>query len=378
MRVGILTLKAGTQAGGLATYESCLIHAIAALDQDNEYHILCVHPVERAHFQIDQPNFHFHELAPRIRLVNMLLSVPRAIRKLDVNFFHVMYLPPLTLPKPFVFTAHGPEMFIDPKFFPLRIRLLLLPLTRRCYRRASSILCASGATREYLIRAYPEAAERSRVVYNGCHDAFKPSSDVEPAQALRDRFDFKSPYVLAVGRIEPRKNPIRLLEAYALFRERTQGAVKLVIAGGETWSKGEARDAINRLGIASDVALLGYVQDAQLPMLYSRARMFVFPSLWEGFGLPLIEAMRCGCPTITSNVSCLPEVAGGAALLVDPLSPDSIAAAMTQVHEDETLRADLRARGLTRSSEFSWERCARETIQAYKELETQRAGAMRS
>lgn len=368
MRVGILALKTGTAAGGLATYESGLIHAIAEQDRENEYHIFCVAPISRQSFKIDQPNFVFHELKPRKRLLNLAWSAPRAMRRAGVDLFHVVFLPPLWSGLPFVFTAHGPEMFIDRTFFPWKIRIILLPLIRRCYRRASSILCVSGDTRSYIVKHYPDAEARSRVVYNGCLDAFHQFEQEGLAKRVEEKFNITGPYVLGVGRIEPRKNPIGLLESYAIFRREAGERVRLVIAGGHTWSAGEAEAAIQRLGIADDVVRLGHVSHDDLPLLYAGARMFVFPSLWEGFGLPVIEAMRCGTPVITSELSCLPEVAGGAALLVDPRDPNSIARQMLRLNTDPALRKEMTDKGLARGNEFSWRRCAAETIQAYHDL----------
>jgi len=368
MKIGIVTLKSGTQAGGIATYESCLIHALAEIDKDNEYHICCVAPVERSHFKIDQPNFHFHEMSPRHRMVNMCWGVPRALRRAKVDFYHVTFLPPLWCGKPYVFTAHGPEMFIDPKFFPFMIRILLLPLIRRCYKGAARIGCVSGDTRSYMVKHYPRTDAISRVVYNGCLETFSPRDPEETRTMLEKRWGIAEPYVLFVGRVEPRKNPIGMLEAYAKFRDETGGSVKLVIAGGLTWSAGEAKETIDRLNLDKDVIRLGHVDHEDLPWLYSGAEMFVFPSLWEGFGLPLIEAMRCGAPTITSDISCLPEVAGGASLLVDPKSPDSIAQAMVRLHESSDTRTTLREKGLVRGQEFSWRRCAEETLAVYEDL----------
>jgi len=345
VKIGLVTLKSGTEAGGIATYESCLIHALAEIDRENEYHVCCVSPVQRDHFQIDQPNFHFYELSPRQRMINMGWSVPRTLRRAGVDFYHVLFLPPLWCGKPYVFTAHGPEMFIDPTFFPLKIRVMLLPLIRRCYRGASRIMCVSGDTRKYMVEHYPRTDPISRVVYNGCLETFSSREPEETRRRLKEQWGIVDPYALFVGRVEPRKNPIRMLEAYAQFREKTGGHVKLVIAGGLTWSAGEAKETLDRLGIDDDVIRLGHVDHNDLPWLYAGAEMFVFPSLWEGFGLPLIEAMRCGTPTIASDISCLPEVADGASLLVDPNSSESIASAMIQLHESETLRDELREKG---------------------------------
>ena len=371
MKVGLISLKAGTTAGGIATYEKCLIEAIADRDQSTEYHVYCLGPVSRRDFAIDQSNFVFHDDLPRNRWLSLCWSLPRAMRRQKLDFFHVMFLPPLWSGLPFAFTAHGPEMFIDPKFFPFKIRIFLLPLIKRCYRKASLIMCVSADTRDHVVAFRPDTERRSRVVYNGCLDIFKPQDPGAVSAKLQSRFKIEYPYALAVGRIEPRKNPIKLLEAFALFKEQSKSPVRLVLAGGRTWSAAEASQTIDRLGIASDVVSLDHVDHTDLPTLYAGARMLVFPTLWEGFGLPLIEAMRCGCPAITSDVSCMPEVAGGAAALIDPDSAPSIADAMVRIHTDEGYRDELIEKGLARASEFSWDRCAKETIEGYHDLARQ-------
>ena len=368
MSIGFLAMKVGTAAGGLATYEKHLLQALAAIDSQSRYHVFCVHPVDPADCGVSAPNFTFHRLTPRSRLLSMLWSAPRAIRRSGVDLFHAPFLPLLRAPCPFVFTAHGSEMFVHPEFFPPLIRAQLLPLTRIGYTKSAEVACVSGTMREYLVEHFPTTRDRSRVVYNGCDAVFR---EIEPAvakAAVRERHGIDYPYVLAVGRVEPRKNPVRLLESFARYAERVGGDVRLVIAGGNTWSAGEAQETISRLGIAPRVTLLGFVDHASLPELYAAAEMFVFPSLWEGFGLPAIEAMRCGTPVITSNTSCMPEVAGGAALLVDPESVESIADAMVRIHESPEVRADLRTRGFARGAEFSWERCARETLATYRDV----------
>jgi glycosyltransferase involved in cell wall biosynthesis len=368
MRIGFLAMKAGTSAGGLATYERYLVEALAQVDTENEYHVFCVTPVEPESFSIRAPNFTFHRISPRSRMLSMVWSAPRAIAKSGVDLLHAPFLPLLRSPVPFVFTAHGSEMFLDPSFFPAHIRAQLIPLTKLGYRRSAEIVCVSATTRDYVVEHFPETRGKARVVYNGCEAVYKERDPVAARACVAKKFGVTEPYVLAVGRVEPRKNPIRLLEAFARFRDRTGDTVRLVIAGNSTWSDGEARDTIARLNLAPRVTLLGHVDYEELPSLYAGAEMFVFPSLWEGFGLPIIEAMRCGAPVITSSISCMPEVAGGAALLVDPYSVDEIAAAMVRMHNEPDLRQRLRALGLVRGAEFSWERCARETIAAYRDV----------
>lgn len=375
MRIGFLAMKAGTTAGGLATYERHLLQGLAAVDAENDYQVFCVDPVEPEACGVTAPNFTFHRLTPRSRLRSMLWSAPRAIRAAEVDLFHAPFLPLLRPPAPFVFTAHGSEMFVHPDFFPAPIRGPLQALTKHGYLGAAEVLCVSGTMHEFLIERFPRTRGRSRVVYNGCDEAFRPIDPDAARATVRERHGIEGPYVLVVGRVEPRKNPVRILEAYARFAAGAGRGVRLALAGSNTWSAGEAADTIARLGIAPNVTMLGFIEHTRLPELYAAAEMFLFPSLWEGFGLPAIEAMRCGTPVITSTTSCMPEVAAGAALLVDPTSVDAIAGAMTRLHTEPDLRVSLRERGFIRGREFSWERCARETLAAYREVWSRTRGA---
>jgi glycosyltransferase involved in cell wall biosynthesis len=163
-----------------------------------------------------------------------------------------------------------------------------------------------------------------------------------------------------------RKNIIRMLEAFHHFRHEVKSEIKLVLAGTKSWTSEGIDETIERLKLKDHVIELGYVNNHDLPVLYSGAEMFVFPSLWEGFGIPVIEAMACSTPVLTSNNSALPEVAGGAAVLIDPYSVEDIASGMYKLFSDATLRQSLRAKGLERAKFFTWRRTAQQTLEAYK------------
>jgi glycosyltransferase involved in cell wall biosynthesis len=185
------------------------------------------------------------------------------------------------------------------------------------------------------------------------------------------RYGLSAPYILYVGKLEARKNICRLLRAFHRARSATKADVRLVLVGRRFWDLEQMDATISELGLQPHVTELGYVAGEDLPALYSAAELFVFPSLWEGFGFPVLEAMKCGTPVITSNVSCLPEIAGGAALLVDPLSIDQIAESIASTMNDPAQRKSLAHRGLTQAAKFTWEETARKTLAAYE-----RAAAM--
>ena len=169
-----------------------------------------------------------------------------------------------------------------------------------------------------------------------------------------------------MGKLEQRKNTVRLIEAFAEFARAHREGWKLVLAGKRFWGKDGIDAALRNRDLRGRVVEIGYVSDEDQPLLFSAAEMFVFPTLWEGFGLPILEAMACGTPTVSSNVSCLPEIAGSAAALVNPFSVDEIAAAMSMLACDHAVRADLAARGLERAKGFTWEATAQKTIAVYR------------
>ena len=205
---------------------------------------------------------------------------------------------------------------------------------------------------------------------HGCEARFNPARDAASIDAAAARYGLPKRYVLAVGTLEPRKNLTTLLRAFARLREGSavDPAVGLVIAGARGWLDDPIFEAVQSLGLERAVNFPGFVDDDDLPALYQGAELFVFPSLHEGFGLPLLEAMACGVPVVASNASALPEVAGGAALLVDPHDAEALAQAIARVLGDEALRARLRDAGVARAAQFSWQTAARRTLDAYASL----------
>ena len=221
-------------------------------------------------------------------------------------------------------------------------------------RRADHILADSQATKDDLIALYGTPADKITVLLSGVDARFQPTDDpsVRQKYALSDR-----PYLFSVGTVQPRKNYIRLIQALAVLRERGYD-LDLVIAGGKGWLDDPIYAAIQSLKLGDHVHLIGFADDADLPALYSAALITAVPSLYEGFGIPVLESMACGTPVVTSTVSSLPEVAGDAALMIDPTDLDALIDALDRLIDSETLRHDLTARGLARAREFTWERSA--------------------
>lgn len=233
-------------------------------------------------------------------------------------------------------------------------------------RSLNAVITDSECSRCDILRYLSVQSEVVTVIPIAASPRYRPLSPAECAPALA-RYGVTEPYILYVGSVEPRKNLVRLIEAFACLRDHAS-AYRLVIVGARRWKTTPIFATVTRLGLEPHVSFTGYVDEADLPALYASAALFVFPSLYEGFGLPVLEAMACGTPVVTANTSSLPEVAGDAALLVNPLDVDAISAAMLRVLVDPALAADLRERGLARARQFSWERTARETLAVYERV----------
>lgn len=262
---------------------------------------------------------------------------------------------PLIHPHRTVVTVHDLGYLYYPRAHPPLRRLELHLSTLWNVRVATRVIAVSGATRDDLIHRYHVAPERVHVVHHGVSPRFRPTQAPETCA----RYGLPERYLLYLGTLQPRKNLERLLPAYA---QLPPSAPPLVLAGGRGWYFERIARAVRAHKLQERVLFPGYISDADLPAVLSHAVAFVYPSLYEGFGMPLLEAMACGTPVIASRSSSLPEVVGDAGLLVDPLSIEAIRAAMERILEDQALRETLRVRGLERARAFSWERCAQETL----------------
>jgi glycosyltransferase involved in cell wall biosynthesis len=285
----------------------------------------------------------------------------------DVLFVPAHVLPfviPVRRLPPSVVTVHD----LGYRYFPeahTRFQRVYLELSTRWNAWAARrIIAISQATAEDLRRYYATPAGKIRVI----HEAVEPPTDAPEASPERlARYGLRQPYALFVGTIQPRKNLGRLMEAYARLHRAGYVDWDLVLAGGKGWLSDKLFAQAHALGLGDHIHFPGYVPDEDLPALLRGARFFCFPSLFEGFGLPVLEAQQTGVPVMCANNSALPEIAGDAAILVDPLDVDAIAEAMLRLSQDEALRQELIARGFENVKRFSWEKAARETLAVLEE-----------
>ncbi|MCY3932100.1 MAG: glycosyltransferase family 1 protein [Acidobacteria bacterium] len=313
-----------------------------------------------------------HRLTAGSSVIRSLTQVPRAIRRLGIDVFHGMDhvgIPFTGRDARYVVTVHDVIPLILPETFTPRHRLVVRAALARVRRRADRVLVPSEAVKRDLVERVSVNEGLVVVTPEACDRRFRPV-DAAAVRAVAARHDLPERYVLAVGTLEPRKNLTRLLEAFSLLlgRRRIAPDYRLVLVGARGWLEGPIFRAVKELELEGHVLFTGFVADEDLPAVYTGASLFVFPSLHEGFGLPLLEAMACGAPVVASNVSSLPEVAGSAAVLVDPHDVEALAGAIAGVLEDDARRERLVAAGLARADEFSWRRTARQTLDVYSSL----------
>jgi glycosyltransferase involved in cell wall biosynthesis len=300
------------------------------------------------------------------------------VRQDQPDLLHVQYTAPLGCSVPVVVSVHDVSFLEHPEYFTRSRALQLQWTVRRTVRRAAKILTGSDFSRAAILKVYGDLAEDQVVVVpNAAASDFRPISHEAAATTVREGFGIASPFVLSVGDLQPRKNQIGLIRAFArLIRSFPQLKHTLVLAGKETWFAERVRDAARDSGVGDRIKFIGFVSDAHLLQLYNACDLFVFPSFYEGFGLPALEAMACGRAVVCSNTSALPEVVDGAAILFDPYAQDEIVRALADLLLDPELRVRMERLGLQRAAHFSWQKTADRTLDVFHEV-AERSGARR-
>lgn len=358
MHLVINATELGRQRGGNESYITGVIDGLTALKPSTQITLLTCDWGQPLYLP---PGLRQVSLGPYRRLPFFLWQQTIALHRLQADWYLSNYfLPPLSSCRGAV-VVHDLSFRAHPEYFPRTVAVYMNWLTGLAIRKAGCILTVSEFSRQELIQFYPVAHERVVVIPNGVDAGLQPLSDkVSQAaeQSILARYGITPPYIFALGNIHPRKNLARLLDAYLGLPVKTEALPSLVWGGLERWASGPLVDRARRAG----VIMPGFIAPADLPTLYRQAEFLVYPSLYEGFGLPPVEAMACGTPVITSNTSSLPEVVGDAALTVDPTNTEEIAAAMAQLLADPSLRQRLRLAGLERAKRFSWQETARRLL----------------
>lgn len=367
MRIGIDYTAAVHQRAGIGRYARGLVRALAQLDRENEYLLLVAgRPKEKSAFP---PNFkpRYLPLSPHWMTIlwqRLRVPLPADLFTGPLDLFHSpdYVLPPLRRGKR-VLTIHDLSFLRYPEGADPRLRWYLTQAVPRSIAQADLVLADSRNTKIDLIELLGVEASRVEVLYPGVEERFHPL-DEESLAPVRARYSLDFPFILTVGTLEPRKNHVGLLQAYSFLRHPP----RLVIAGGKGWLYEPIFQEVERLSLEGRVFFLGYVPEEDLPALYNLADLFVFPSFYEGFGLPPLEAMACGTPVVTSNTSSLLEVVGDGALLVPPRDVEALAEAMEKVIGDPSLQEELRSKGLERAKRFRWGEAAKRLLAIYKRV----------
>lgn len=365
MRIAVDAHAIGRHLTGNEVYVRNLLNGFAALDGRSEF--IAYLSVQEAEAWIPS-RFTVRRISgnPFVRLGCELSQKLHGDRP---DLLHVQYTAPLFCPVPVVVSVHDVSFLEHPEYFPVTRSFQLRWTVRRTIERASRILTGSEFSRDAIARAYHLDPRRISVVPNAASAGFRPVNREASARVVLEQFRINRPFVLSVGDLQPRKNQIGLIDAFArLLRSHPHLPHNLVLAGKDTWFSGRVTEAANKSGVRERIQFTGFVTDDGLLHLYNACDCFVFPSYYEGFGLPVLEAMACGRAVACSNTSALPEVADGAGLLFDPHSADEIARAMRDLLIDPELRARMERLGMQRSTRFSWQKSAQQTLRIYHEV----------
>lgn len=377
MRIGIDVTSAITQGGGIGRYTRELVRALIALDSANEYRFFSAK--QPATLPVPDPV----PLAPSVRYrpaplderwlyrlwYRLRLPLPVQLVTGPIDLFHSpdFVLPPVSGRIPTLLTVHDLSFVHSPQTFPAQLVAYLNRIVPWSIGRASHVLADSVATKRDLIDVWQVPAEKIAVLYCGVNPAFQPITDEARLTAVRHKYHLDpAPYILSVGTVQPRKNYQMLIHAFRPVAD--QHPHHLVIAGGKGWLYDEMLAEVERQGLNGRVHFIGFVDDADLPALYSGADLFAMPSLYEGFGLPLLEAMACGVPILSSNVSSLPEVVGETAVQLPPHDPQAWSQALLELLTSPQRRQQMIVDGFRQSRQFTWQQSASQLLEIYASL----------
>jgi glycosyltransferase involved in cell wall biosynthesis len=365
---------------GVGTYIRNVVRTLARLDQDTTY-FLVGSPARMAECGPLPGNFQCVELTADDNTLKGCMEFRAIVRRLGCNVAHIphMFWMPRGLSCPYVLTVHDllEHMYGSRNFSSLR-RSMHFYLTRRVLRGAARVMAVSQFTKSEIEKLLGVADDRIEVVYNAIDERFLHghASDAD-RQLIAERYQVNYPFLLYAGAIRPHKNVVRIIEAFSslkneLAKERLYADLKLIIIGDDLSSHPRLRRTVVSGGVQNDVRFLGFVPIEVLRIFYDVAKIFVFPSLYEGFGLPPLEAMAHGTPVVTSNTSSLPEVVGNAALMVNPENVFEIRRALQQALLDSEVRARMKKLGYEQAQRFSWETSVARILEIYREVAGER------
>jgi len=367
MRFSVDAHAIGRHLTGNEVYIRNLLQGFAALDQSSEFIAYLSHSSNGAEAAV--PGRFARRYVSANSFKRLGLDLSRRLSEDQPDLVHVQYTAPIACPSPVVVSVHDISFLEHPEYFTwVRAQQLRFTVSRTI-KRAARVITPSEFSRRRLLEAYDPDPSKVSVVPIAVSSTFRPISHESALRWVSDRFQIREPYVLTVGDLQPRKNQIGLIRAFEeLVRTHPQLPHKLVIVGKQTWFADRIMDTATQSSVADRIVFTGFVNDDELLQLYNACQLMVFPSFYEGFGLPILEAMACGRAVACSNTSSMPEVANAAALLFDPENQGEIVRAMRDVLINPDLRARMERLGLQRASLFTWEKTAQRTLEIYYEV----------
>ena len=374
MKIGITAEALNIGGAGIGTYTHNLIKNLNKINKIHTYLIECENEDVFPNLDkiiISNP---FDKIS-KLYLWHPYLSIKLNSQNYDLDIIHSLNQGPAFFKlkkQKYIITIHDILPIVFPKVRPFKVFLVYKFLLPRTLKTSDKIIADSNSTKNDLITYFNIPEEKIRVILLAADEKFKSLNNKETKE-VKYKYHLNFPFILYVGGLAVHKNIPALIKAF--YKVKKKGIQhKLVITGRKRWKYKEIFEMIAKLNLQNEVIFTGYVSDGDLPALYNAADLFVYPSLYEGFGLPPLESMACGTPVITSNTSSLPEVVGDAGIMVDPYDVDGMADAMHEVLTNEGLRVDMTKKGLERAKMFSWEKCARETLGVYEEIYQQIEG----
>jgi glycosyltransferase involved in cell wall biosynthesis len=366
-----------TYRRGIGNFVYHLLTALRELEAEHSF-ILYVDNPKAIEVVPNDSRFVVKQLGPRLDPCWEQISLPLMVARDQLDILHSpantapIYLPARTK---LVLTIHDVMYLLPTQVLPpppslyhrlgRQYRRLVVPCVAR---QAAAIITDSNYSRQDIVKHLHLDVTQIEVVGGAANYACRIITQAETLATVRAKYALNSPFILALGAVDPRKNTARIMEAYERFRRRTSARYQLVLLGLPSTGQAQFRQLAQQLDIVDDVVLAGFVPEDNLVALYNAAELFVYPSLYEGFGLPILEAMTCGTPVITSPRGSLPEIAGDAAFMVDPLNVETIADGLWRVINDSTLRQELIVRGHIQTQKFSWRQAALQTLEIYQRI----------
>ena len=367
MHIGIFSYLLGRE-GGPAIFDQRILETIENYDNRNIYTVYTISEQATRGIQFKRPNFSIRTIKPSGKWLATTIGLNLELRRNPIDILHATLVAPPKVPCKLITTLTCWSQYDQPKLYPPLLRWRIRYLSTKSIQNAIAVFCYTDFLKNKLIEKFHLNPERIFLIQPGVGKEMTPIEDNEFLSSSLKKIGLEKPYILFVGKLTRRKNAEGLIRAYNILIRETNIPHKLILIGERGFLCKGIFQTIEELDLTEHVIFLGRRTHRELPLFYNGAAVFVFPTLYEGFGLPPLEAMACGTPVVASNATSVPEVVGDAAVLVDPYRPEDIASGIYKCLTDSDLRADLIRRGIAQASKFTWERAAIQTLTAYKKV----------